>query len=211
MAGGPGAGVILHMVITIKENAKLLRKRKYGGKKPYDSAWKETALRFPKSSKEAVQAVRNRIRRQRLRSDLLLVGACVIGLVLVAGVAWYIWPELQSTHSGRMTKKQQEWNAAMAQYDFYLRDGDEWLHKKHYHNAQFQYNKALEIFPNGRAAHFRRAFALVDQCQHTGVNCDQAKAEISRLKALDPELPQFKELQRRWALTDSIGSAATAR
>lgn len=80
------------------------------------------------------------------------------------------------------------------EYLFFLNDGDKWLTKHHYHNAIFQYKKALELLPFEYAANYRLALAYTYRCQNKFTDCEEGKALVDKLKKQFPENGDIKEL-----------------
>ena len=86
-------------------------------------------------------------------------------------------------------------------YLFFITDGDSWLSQRRWHNAIFQYKKALEIKPGNYDALYRLSMAYSFRCVATGVNCEEGKALVKRLQAYQPADPNIEDL---WALLESV-------
>ena len=87
--------------------------------------------------------------------------------------------------------KRQVYQSKKIEYLELIADGDQWLQKRKWHNAIFQYEKAIEIFPNEFDIHYRLAYAYSLRCKNEFINCKDAKNELDDL--LD-EFPQKSEL-----------------
>ncbi len=69
-----------------------------------------------------------------------------------------------------------------AEFLFFIEDGDTWLKSHKYHNAIFQYKKALEVFPSEYDAHYRLAVAYSFQCQYEFKGCKEGAVEIRNME-----------------------------
>lgn len=77
-----------------------------------------------------------------------------------------------------------------------INNGDQWLKKRKWHNAIFQYKKALEIFPTEYDINFRLASAYAYRCESKFENCFEAKELLNKLLSRDPENSKLLKLKK---------------
>ena len=174
MAGSGGASSILSMIITLRENRKLLRRRPYFKgpdgrfeRDPRDpSASVYGDLDCTPARPEQLKAIRAKMLRFRKRQTWAVGFVVVFGLSLViGGVAWmhHTWPPAEydplALYEARTLDEKRDREAT---YQFYLADGDAWLQKENWRNASFQYQQAYNMHPE-RAAPLQRLLHLNEQ------------------------------------------------
>ena len=67
-------------------------------------------------------------------------------------------------------------------YDYLISSGDQWLEKKKYFNAIFQYRLALEVFPQDSLATFRLITASELNCEIYNNNCGESEKLLEQYK-----------------------------
>lgn len=77
-----------------------------------------------------------------------------------------------------------------------IEDGDKWLTKMKWHNAVFQYEKALEIFPKEYDINYRLTYALCLRCEADFTNCKEAKNKLEKLLLQYPNKSELIELKK---------------
>ena len=199
-------GSIKAMIDSLKGNKALLRK-----KNPFKKDrsflngdrmdFKQSRKKITKApiSKEALAQVRQKTvleRKKHFRQTLLLTVVAMPIIVLVVFFAFrdfsFVFPgsrfdEPKPTPSELLAQKKDK-------YLFYLKDGDNWLQKKKFHNAIFQYRKATELVPSEYGAQYRLALAYSYQCQYLLEGCEEGKKVITNLKTQFPGDPAVDEL-----------------
>ena len=194
-----GGGSIQGFNTSLKNNRKLLRKTSFFPKeRSFLNSKREYIKRaggvksLKNASKEELLAIRESIIAKRRKDNLLTVA---IFIILVAATI-YISIDYYKAHSNIISQKKKiELKENLAEYNFYISDGDSYLEKGQWHNAIFQYDKALEIFPNDYSANYRLVYAQVYRCRNTKVNCDQANRNVQKLLEQFPEKPELIELE----------------
>ncbi len=95
-----------------------------------------------------------------------------------------------------LTTKESKSHDFSKKYLFYINDGDAWLRKWHYHNAIFQYRKALELYPGNYEARYRIAIAYSYQCQYAYEGCEDGKKLVEELKREFPKRSELSEVEK---------------
>ncbi|MBT0607385.1 tetratricopeptide repeat protein [Aequorivita echinoideorum] len=197
-----GFGSIQNMIITLRNNKNLLPNRKsFFESKNFKTTKREyhkvTGRQFniKKASPEELLAIRKKIKSNRKRESRKFAILLCISLPLIfAGLYFGIYnfslgfPELEVT-SFQIQKDEIE------KYHFYVNDGDAWLAKGNYHNAVFQYKKALQLFPNDFEANYRLALGYSYKCQYDFKDCRKGKILIDKLSEQFPHNQKIKEIE----------------
>lgn len=190
-----GFGSINHMIVTLRNNKKLLpakrsffKNRRYASKKnEYRNAWGE-AFNRKKATPEQLLALRTEIikkRKKEARGFMLLLS---IGIPLIVLTLYFTFrnfrfgfPNIKSTQEIAVENHDAE------KYYFYLKDGDSWLEKRNYYNAVFQYKKAVALYPSDFEANYRLVLGYSYQCQYDFENCSQGMQLILKLEKQFPD------------------------
>lgn len=197
----PGEGHILAMIQSLRYNRSLLRRKGlYPKEKLFLNTKKESLLasegkiEVQKVSKEHLLRIRNKIAKQRKKSNLLLL---VIAIFLISIVSFYgvKFSENQANDIDIFQIEQE--TKKNNQYLFYIIDGDAWFGKRKWHNAVFQYKKALELYPKDYDAMLRLTIAYSYQCEEKDKNCDLGKEYLDQLKYFKSAEPELVELTKR--------------
>jgi len=195
-----GFGSINHMIVTLRNNKKLLpAKRSYFKKSDYSTIKNEyynavgDAFNIKKANPEQLHAVRTQIlnkRKKESRKFFLLLG---IGLPLIVLALYITFHNFQFGFPNVKTASEISFeNNDEEMYMFYLDDGDNWLQKRNYYNAVFQYKKAVALYPSDFEANYRLALGYSYQCQYDFENCEIGMKLISKL---EKEFPDKMEIQ----------------
>lgn len=211
----PGAGSMDHMVKTIKNNAKLLRRkgmfkkeRSFLQSKKEDFATEAGGIPTEDISAESLNMIRNRIVSARKKRNLKLGLFIAVTFPLLLLIGFYFlqgfsfgFDTLENTGPDQRNIAAEKSDITEEKYLYYLNDGDTWLQKKSYYNAIFQYKKAVELFPSEFAAHYRMAVAYSYQCQYEFKGCEEGMKIIERLEKEFPnseELPAVRAVFEHW-------------
>jgi tetratricopeptide (TPR) repeat protein len=175
----PGEGSMMHMIITLRNNKKLLRKkgmfkkeRSFLQSDKSNYAAPSTGIPSEEVAPEQLEKIRSKVIGERKRRNLqFTIFLCVILPIL--GFLGYLvlhnfsfgFDTLQN-YGTEQVKSKVSLVKKNKTYLFYLNDGDARLKKHQYHNAIFQYKKALEVFPSEFDAQYRLALAYSYQCQY---------------------------------------------
>ena len=79
-----------------------------------------------------------------------------------------------------------------------MADGDHWLNKKNFYTAIFQYENALNIYPDNPDAQYRLAYAHYLQCVVAGKECAESYNLINKMIALYPDNIRLVELKKSY-------------
>ncbi len=207
-------GSLNHMVITLRNNAKLLRKRSLFKKersflRGEEMEFKHSYQGIPSKpvSKEKLQKIKEKIQQEqrRDRNKLMLITLFFLPLIVFSVYTAFKdftfgFPKLITSNNHELIPLQEK----QKKYYFYIEDGDAWLAKHHYNNAIFQYRNALKVFPSEYDAQYRLALALSYQCQYKFEGCEEGNKLIHRLLQNDPtneKLLTVKDVFIHWGST----------
>jgi len=193
MLGG-GAGSILDMIIRYRNNIKMLRKKSIFKREYSFTELKNEYLKtykgqvsYKTATKEQLAFFRQKfIKQKRMQligtlATFFLVICCTYLTII------FILPLSSQNDTQAMTNKNIEQEKLMTKkekdekYLFFITDGDNWLKQNHWHNAIFQYKKALELYPNSYDANYRLALAYSYRCYFEKLNCADGKILIDKL------------------------------
>lgn len=187
------------MITSLNNNKKLLRRKRYFKKERsflnlkneyYKAAGGE--MNFKTASKQQLAEIRQRFIQRRRKEAYISIAIVAFILMLIA---YLIYTQI-NTSKEVITKV----NAAQQQinkdnYLFYINDGDEYLKKNQWHNAIFQYKKALEIFPNEYHIKYRLANAYTYRCRNEQKDCDTGLAYLNELMKTYPNTEDLIQLK----------------
>ena len=146
-----------------------------------------------KASKEELELFRKNIykerKRQRKRDIAIWSGIGVILLFATVLLTKTLTEEIRDSEKERL-------NTKMNNYLKLIEDGDEWLTQRRWHNAVFQYEKALEIFPKEYDINYRLTYALCLRCEADFTNCKEAKNKLDKLLLEFPNRSELLELRK---------------
>jgi len=153
MAPSGGGGSIQNMLVTLRNNRNLLRKRKTIYKergKPFEAdglgATARGKLDTTPATVEQLAAVRQKMHRQRLRSrwGIFTVSALLVGSI--GAVIWLGSSFFEPAPGWVLTDVRScEDQVPMETYQFSIQDAEQWLRKDHYKNAVFMADKAKQV------------------------------------------------------------------
>ncbi|MET7030803.1 hypothetical protein [Sediminicola luteus] len=191
MAGG---GSIQGMIISLRNNKKLLRpKRSFLNQRKEFLKAAKGELNLRKASKEELELFRNKIYQERKRHrkiDITIWSG--IGTILLFACIF-----LAKTLTDQVTvSEKNNFNTKADSYLELIEDGDQWLTKRKWHNAIFQYEKALEIFPKEYDINYRLTYALCLRCEADFTNCKEAKSKLDKLLLQYPNKSELMELRK---------------
>jgi len=190
-------GSALHMIISYRNNMKMLRKlpifkhkRTYlQSRKKYEGAAK--GLNLKTASKEELAAIRDRIVRQQRKQTVIattiLIIAGIMGLVLFVQFRETLRQDEEILANMPIPEKQEQEYKTKKKYLFYINDGDEWLQLNNWHNAIYQFKMAIELYPTDYQARYRLALAYTYRCQDEKENCKEAHELMANLMTEHPE------------------------
>uniref|UniRef100_UPI00404A40D3 hypothetical protein n=1 Tax=Gelidibacter sp. TaxID=2018083 RepID=UPI00404A40D3 len=187
------------MITSLNNNKKLLRKKRYFKKERsflnlkneyYKAAGGE--MNFKTASKQQLAEIRLRFIQRRRKEAYISISIMVFVLTLIA---YFIFTQIKTDKQvvSKVNAAQQQINKD--NYLFYIADGDEYLKKNEWHNAIFQYKKALEIFPNEYHIKYRLAYAYTYRCRNEQKDCETGLAYIKDLMKTYPNTDDLIQLK----------------
>ena len=81
-------------------------------------------------------------------------------------------------------------------YYFFIDNGDDWIAKKNWNNAIFQYKNAVKEFPEKYEANYRLALAYSYKCKFDKKDCDKGLKLVGRLMKVNPNDKDLKTLKK---------------
>ena len=89
-------------------------------------------------------------------------------------------------------------------YLYFIQDAENWKKKRKWHNAIFQYRKALEIYPNHLETQIKLANVLLFQCESEGTECFESYNFVQTLTNQYPDNPDVATLKERWNSSNKL-------
>ena len=149
-------------------------------------------------SEEERTVIQIKILKERKRERNRFIILLLFALPILGSIGYYVVNGLQDRYGDFYTSSSETTAISKATYDkyqFYLKDGDNWLAQKKYHNAVFQYSKAAELIKNDYASLYRLALGYSYQCQNQLKNCERGEAILERLEKDFPNSEEVKALR----------------
>lgn len=157
----------------------VLRKKPYFDKSSHlkrnDNSNKQE-LHFKKASEDVVQEYKNKFQKRRKKSNIILVSILIVFAVIAGMFALnkpnenafenYLKSKIHTTQKNPLA-------SSIKKYEFLINDGDQWLSRKHFKNAVFQYQEAIKIYPESKAVRMRLNKTFKAACIATGEYCDE--------------------------------------
>ena len=199
---GGGAGTIVDMIIRHRNNMNMLRKKRLfkKGWSYFKSEYIKAShgkILLEKVSKEELALIRAKVLAQRKKEVI----KTLVLLVIIVPIVLYIG--FSFINSFTKTKsigyhEEQVIKPTKNDYNFFIEDGDYWLKQNNWHNAIYQYKKALEVIPDDFDANYRLALAYVYNCQHKKLNCEEAEHLLNKLIRSKNKNMELYDLRARY-------------
>ncbi|MEZ4858933.1 MAG: hypothetical protein R2781_09000 [Flavobacteriaceae bacterium] len=197
-----GEGSIQGMIVSLRNNKRLLRKKSRFKKnrsflQKDEMEFHNTAegIKVEKISKDDLLRIKEKILKERKRYHIRLFIFLFISLPLIIFLLYQAFHDFnfgfRIYNSANSSNIEIVFQKKKEKYLFYLNDGDLWLKKHRYYNAIYQYKKANELFPSEFDAQYRIVLALSYQCQYTFEGCEEGAILVEKLKR---EFPHSSEL-----------------
>jgi len=196
-----GGGSIQGMITSLNNNRKLLRKKRlfrpektfFGIKNEYiKSAGGELMLK--KATKKQLRDIRVKILKRRKRIEFV---RSLVFIVFISLFCLMAFNYIQSSKEVNERNQKIEFKLKTDQYYSLIADGDEWLKTRKWHNAIFQYKKALAIFPSDYSIHYRLANAYCLRCEDEFKDCNKGKKILDKLLHQFPNKPELLKLKKK--------------
>jgi len=195
MAGG---GSTQGMINSLRANRLLVRKKKKERtflntrKENYNMVKGNIALK--NVSETVLEKIRKKTLKQQKRENISIK---IMLLILCPLLLWGLYKTVliiqKDIEYAKIIPKKD-----MEKYSFFIMDGDTWLEDKKWHNAVFQYKKALEIFPEEYDANYRLALAYAYRCQYENKNCNEGKILVEKLNNSFPNKDALNQLKLKY-------------
>jgi len=197
-----GGGSIQGMNNSLNNNKKLLRKKSLfkkersflNLKRAYFKA-AEGEINVRNATKEQLAAIRKKVLNQRRRENRILTAIASSVILLTS---FLLYPHISaavknppSTNNAEQVHSAQD----TEDFNFYISEGDKYLKQSKWHNAVFQYKKAVELFPSEYDGMYRLAYAQVYRCRNTGVNCISGRELVDKLLKSYPDKKELIDLK----------------
>lgn len=169
----------------LRNNKNLLRKKSIFKKEGSPSEKKKELkglfkgkLSFLKKSNYELNRVKRRIRlkiKEEEKKLRIYFSLTLIALTLISIPLLIQFRDAQKEINQRnIAIKKEAYNKKyLPKFNFVIQDGDQWLAKKKYKNAIYQYNKALEYFPKNSLAKEKLILAYQERCKNVNIDCDK--------------------------------------
>lgn len=210
MAGG---GSIQSMLTTLRENKKLLPKRKNIFKnkaeiqrlKDYYKKHPQDLLKDKTTTKEERAKIRQRVlkgRKRDTRIQLITVG--IISLLIVAGSLYLI--DKMEARKAEQEKAQQDliFKEKEIKYNENMAEGRNQMEKEQWFFAAGYFRKALSFIPQDPKAEYNLAKAYSLLCYNKKAACAEACEMIDNLIKKYPESKEYKALKSKYLITEKI-------
>lgn len=176
-----GEGFSKHASTSLSENRNLLRKksmfkkeRSFLNQKREDISSKEIHVTSKKASKYLLSRIKNKTLTEEKKETKTIAWAIGITCFLLFVMGSHFFNSKQEDNLGIVEQVTlDEVTEDQQRYEYLITSGDAWFKEEKYHNALFQYKKALEVFPNDQEA-FSRVLSVYDiQCEKMKKNCKE--------------------------------------
>lgn len=169
----------------LRNNKNLLRKKSIfkKGNSPADKKKNleglyQGELSFKKVSKYQLNRVKRSIRTQIQNDNKKLQIALIVILTTATAISIGLFIYFKAIANEKALKnnelnKKEYLDKYLPKFNFVIQDGDRWLAKKQYKNAIYQYNKALEYFPDNSLAKEKLNIAYKERCKYSNIDCDK--------------------------------------
>jgi len=193
-----GAGSILGMIQSYRDNMKRLRKSVFQNKSRfeetkrirYDSSGQTIEIK-PLTEEDRQKFIKKTIENnRRSRRRVLSIFVSVAILLLIS--SFFLLSSLSDNVVQNRKDRQQLLNVNKHDlYNEHMTNGDGWCDRQKWDKAIDEYKKLQYIFPNDYLVKFKIAYATVHNCLSSDYDCGEARG---RLDELIEEYPAEKDL-----------------
>jgi hypothetical protein len=178
-----GEGFARHGSTSLNENRRLLKRKKLFEKERSFLNLKNEVFHKDSEgilskdlSKSERRRYRNKTRHSYSKDKFYTRIITGLGLILffTVSVGLYVntaQRELSIKENAQNSKTTEK----LKEYDYYISSGNEWYAKEKYYNAAFQYQLALNIFPNDSIALEKLIQAYDSNCFYDQRNCGKSQ------------------------------------
>lgn len=198
-------GTVQQMIVSLKNNKKLLRRPKAFSKaREYDLKRTEpkTQLKYTALPPEELDTIKIRIRqkfrRERLRWRAVTLSLISLILVPAAVLVYkaYFTRDFNIVPSGNDVALIEQTEKNESRFNFYINDGYRWLGREQYQNALFQFELAVRLRPDDYQANLGLTKTLLQMCYASNQRCDGAEQKLnSFLKDFSSGYPAQNDIE----------------
>ncbi len=209
-----GAGHMASMNTILSNNKKLLRKvsifkkdRSFmSSRKAYLKAL-DGEVDIKKLSKQELRVIREKVIREwekegirnLIISILILIPILILSYNLYNNFIQYQNKKLNENFIPDKELEQilinREEQKKIDKYYFLIESGDDWIEKRNWKNAVFQYKNAVREFPEKYEANYRLALGYSYNCKFRNKDCDKGLKLVDRLLKVTPNNPNLLTLK----------------
>ncbi|MEM6725739.1 MAG: hypothetical protein AAF598_16990 [Bacteroidota bacterium] len=203
------------MINAYKNNVKHIRKRvRFKGlkqketflnKESSDFKIEPKALQFRTGTPEEIAASRAAIRAHFKRQGIIALIFLFIGLASTAIIAnhfFHLRQRIKEIPPELIVNDPTPYKERLEKFHYYLQDGDEWYRGKLYHNAAFQYRRAVELFPENENALLKLTQASLFACQLEDRHCASIPDLLKDLAQLEIDPGQLMTLKAQYSVLE---------
>ena len=200
-----GAGHMASMNTILSNNKKLLRKvsifkkdRSFmSSRKAYLKAL-DGKVDIRKLSKQELRSIREKVIREREKEETKNLIISVLIIIPIIILSYNLYNNFIQYQDKRLNDNfvpdkeleqiiiQQEKQEKIDKYYFFIDSGDDWIEKRNWKNAIFQYKNAVQEFPEKYEANYRLALAYSYNCKFKNKDCDKGLILVDRLLKVTP-------------------------
>jgi hypothetical protein len=175
-----GGGSIQGMITALRNNKNLLSKRKsmYDKKGAQNTSGINNGLNCNiEATEEQLFEIRTRIQKRNRNRKILFLTAAIIGFLITFIFIFQI-------NKFKIEKEQATFvfkPKALADYQNLISNGDTWLADRKWNAAIYNYQKAVDIYPDNFDANYRLALAYAYSCIHDAKHCDSGNLLMKKL------------------------------
>lgn len=173
-------GSVLAMIQSLRANARPKHKAYQNWNKTEElrfQAYKE--LWAKKVSPEELERIkakfRKEIKKDQRRTFIVTILSIVVFVPLILFVGFDFFFEAAQKQEKARHAVISEKKIDLEEINYRLNSGYEWLSKKHYKNARYQFNLVLEQQPENQSAQYGMAATYVYQCAIDTSGCNEAE------------------------------------
>lgn len=200
MMGG-GASSILAMIQSDRYNESLRRKRSilkqdrspYAAQKRYLKP--STGYIFTRALRQAeLDEIKARHKKLRRASRIRAAIAGVMVFVVMSVLVFFSVLAFDGVANGLSEEQVRNHFAKKKRFAFFMNDGGRYLEQGHFHNAQFQFNEAMQLYPTNFDAQYRYCLAVNYWCMYEQTNCEEADQLLDEMLKKYPENKMVQNL-----------------
>ena len=205
-----GAGHMASMNTILSNNKKLLRKvsifkkdRSFmSSRKAYLKAL-DGKVDIRKLSKQELRVIREKVIREREKESTRNFIISVLIIIPILFLSYNLYDNFIDYQKRKLNENfipdkeleqvliEREKQDKIDKYYFLIDSGDDWIEKKNWKNAIFQYKNAVREFPEKYEANYRLALAYSYKCKFMNKDCDKGLKLVDRLLIVTPNDPNL--------------------